>query len=193
MRKMKMNRQWLFLFAVLGFACSDENEPDPSEEINCDDITVTAEVTATAECDTETGAIAASAAEGSGSYEFSLNGGTFSSGNTFTGLAPGSYDIIVRDENNCRDTTTVLINSGISFSASVHPIIESNCAVSGCHVDGEQQLPNFQVTSNIISNATGIGNNVGAGTMPPSGSGQSLTDEERQLIVCWANDGGPDN
>jgi hypothetical protein len=154
---------------------------------------IMAEVTATAECGMQTGAINLSVTGAGGSYEYSLDGTNFTSNTTFTGLSPGNYPIIIRDENNCRDTTTVLINSGISFSTSVKPIIDTNCAVTGCHVQGEQQIPNFQVSADILNNASSIRTNTSAKIMPPSGSGYSLTDEEIQILACWANDGGLNN
>lgn len=191
---MKITGQWLLLLGGLCFACSEGSEPEPPDNMGCiGDFTIMGEVTATAECGTQTGAIEVSVTGGDGNYEYSLNGNDFTSDNAFTGLEPGNYSIIARDENNCRDTTIVLINSGISFSASVKPIIDTNCAVTGCHVPGDQQIPNFQVTDNIFNNAISIGANTSAGIMPPPGSGYSLTEEEIQILACWADDGGPDN
>ena len=195
MIKLKMTRQWILLLAGLSFACSEGEEPEPPDDMNCmEDIAIMAEVTATAECGTQTGAIEVSVTEGDGSYEYSLDGNNFTSNNAFTGLEPGNYTITIRDENNCQDTTAVLISSGVSFSASVKPIIEANCAVTGCHVAGNPLMtPNFQVTANILNNAGGIRDNTSAKIMPPPDSGRSLTDEEIQILACWANDGGPNN
>lgn len=195
MIEIKITRQWVLLLAGLCFACSDGDEPEPPNGMNCmEDFTIVAEVTATAECGTQTGAIEVDVTEGEGTYEYSLDGTTFSSNNTFTDLEPGNYTITVRDENECQDTTAVLINSGVSFNASVKPIIEANCAVTGCHVAGNpEMIPNFQETANILSNAGAIRDNTSAKIMPPPDSGRSLSDEEIQLIACWANDGGPDN
>ena len=190
----KLSRIWIFLWIGLCFACSEGGEPEPPDDMNCmEDITIMADVTATAECGMQTGAIEVSITAGDGSYEYNLDGGNFTSNNAFTGLDPGNHILIVRDENNCRDTTIVLISSGISFSADVKPIIDTNCAVNGCHVAGEQQIPNFQVTDNILDNAGSIGANTSAGIMPPPNSGRSLTDEQIQILACWANDGGPNN
>jgi hypothetical protein len=190
----KFTRQWIWVLTGLCFACSEGGEPEPPDDMDCmESFPIMAEVTATAECGTQTGAITMSVTTGNGSYEYSLDGTNFTSNTTFTGLAPGNYPIIIKDENNCRDTTTVLINSGISFSASVKPIIDTNCAVTGCHVAGQQQIPNFQVTANILNNASSIRTNTSAKIMPPPDSGRSLTDEEIQILACWADDGGPNN
>src|SRR5690606_33706618 len=131
MIKMKITRQWILLLAGLYFACGEEEEPGPPDNNCTEDIPIMAEVTATAACGTQTGAIEVSVTQGDGNYQYSLDGNNFTSNNTFTGLEPGNYTITVRDENNCQDTTTALINSGVSFSASVKPIIEANCAVTG--------------------------------------------------------------
>ncbi len=43
------------------------------------------------------------------SYTYSLNGGTFQGGNSFTGLGPGTYSVIVRDSAGQMDTLSELV------------------------------------------------------------------------------------
>lgn len=81
---------------------------------------------------------------------------------------------------------------GTSFSQTIHPIIDANCAISGCHVNG-QQLPTLENFTQISSNAAKIKTRTSNGTMPPSTSGKSLSPEEIDAIACWVESGAPDN
>ncbi|MCE7057891.1 2-polyprenyl-6-methoxyphenol hydroxylase [Algoriphagus sp. AGSA1] len=87
--------------------------------------------------------------------------------------------------NRCED-------SNASLSADIIPILQQNCAVSGCHVAGTGRA-DFTVDDNIIQFASQISTNTQAGTMPPSGSGRSLSNEQKELIFCWVNGGAKDN
>ena len=81
---------------------------------------------------------------------------------------------------------------GTSFSQTIAPIINSNCAVSGCHVNG-QQLPTLETYAQTSSNANKIKNRTSNGTMPPPTSGLTLSLEEIEAIACWVDSGSPDN
>ena len=80
----------------------------------------------------------------------------------------------------------------VSFSQTVKPIIKSNCAVNGCHVNG-QQRPTLELYDQIGAQADRILERTSNGTMPPSSSGKSLTQFEINAIACWVNDGALDN
>jgi hypothetical protein len=82
--------------------------------------------------------------------------------------------------------------NAVSFSQSVAPLIENNCAIAGCHVNG-QQLPTLESYGQIAANAEKIKLRTGNGTMPPASSGRSLSGEEISLISCWVESGAPDN
>ncbi|MBL7773928.1 MAG: hypothetical protein JNM95_13775, partial [Chitinophagaceae bacterium] len=60
-------------------------------------------------CNPGTSTITATASGGTTAYQFSLNGGAYQSGNTFSGNGPGTYTITVKDANNCTKTSTVSI------------------------------------------------------------------------------------
>jgi hypothetical protein len=79
------------------------------------------------------GSITVTASGGSGTgYQYSDNGGsTFQSGNTFSGLATGTYQIVVEDGNGCLSATTpVTITQPAVLSCSVSPSIVTNCTGS---------------------------------------------------------------
>jgi alpha-tubulin suppressor-like RCC1 family protein len=79
---------------ISDIAATDENCPD------AEDGTIT---------------ITASCTNCTGTLEYSIdNGGSFQASNAFTGLADGSYDIVVRDEGNhaCSDNSSATIAAG---------------------------------------------------------------------------------
>ncbi|MHC2993524.1 hypothetical protein OB13_18805, partial [Pontibacter sp. HJ8] len=50
---------------------------------------------------------------GTAPYTYSINGTTFQSSTTFTGLASGDYTLTVKDANGCQVTTSVKVNKNI--------------------------------------------------------------------------------
>lgn len=64
-----------------------------------------------ASCGLSDGSITATATGGTGVLTYSKNGVLYQASNIFTGLAPGTYNIIVKDARNCTDTFSVDVNS----------------------------------------------------------------------------------
>lgn len=83
-------------------------------------------------------------------------------------------------------------DSGASFSLSIAPIIDANCAVTGCHINGQQQ-PTLISYEQISSYAGKIKLRTSNGTMPPPESGNRLEQLEIDKIACWVDDGALDN
>ena len=77
----------------------------------------------------------------------------------------------------------------VNLSSQVIPIVNSNCAVSGCHVAGVQ-FPNLLIKANIISNASSIRSRTQSGNMPKGGS---LSLAEKNLIKNWVDQEAKDN
>lgn len=164
-----------------------------SVNINNEDIDLALNVSTTdSECGEQEGSLTVEASEGEAPYQYSLDGTNFQAENQFTDLAPGEYMVTVRDNNGCASETTAVVHSGISFSNTISNIISTNCAVSGCH-NGTAGIPNYTMKNVIFDLASRIKERTSAKTMPPPGSGQSLTDDEIQQIACWVDDGAPDN
>lgn len=80
----------------------------------------------------------------------------------------------------------------VSFATDIQPIIQTNCAVSGCHVPGTG-LPDYTDKQVIFSLANKIKTYTSQRIMPPADSGIILTQEEIDLIACWVDDGAQDN
>lgn len=77
-----------------------------------------------------------------------------------------------------------------TYNAAAKSIIDSKCALSGCH--GGPQSPSLSsyatisaVTDRIAVRALDVQN------MPPAGMPQ-LTEEEKDILNCWRNAGFPE-
>ena len=68
-----------------------------------------------------------------------------------------------------------------SFSSDVRPLIQSSC--SGCH-------SNFSGYSQISGSKASIRSRIVSGSMPQGGS---LSDAQKNIIVCWIDNGAPNN
>ena len=123
---------------------------------------------------------------------YSLDGGAFQTDNTFSGLGSGDYTVLVQDSDGCETSNTVTVLTGASYANQIQDIIETNCAVSGCH-DGDSGIPDWTSLSNVQDNAANIKNRTAAGTMPPANSGITLTQDEVDAIGCWVDDGALSN
>lgn len=74
----------------------------------------------------------------------------------------------------------------VSFSSVIQPIIQTNCAISGCHVPGPVRA-NFQDVNQIKFNAVEMKQRTQSLDMP-RGVG-SLSQEEIDQISCWVDSG----
>ena len=157
-----------------------------------DGITLTLDPT-DAECGNATGSIMASAAGGDSNYTFALDGGTGQASGEFNNVSNGSHSVVVTDGTGCSVTKTVIVSSGTSWERDIKPIIDSNCAVSGCHNGDNTAIPNWTVFTNVQSRASDIKTRTGNRSMPRAGSGLTLTDAEIELIACWVDDGAQNN
>ncbi|MEQ9405748.1 MAG: T9SS type A sorting domain-containing protein [Cyclobacteriaceae bacterium] len=72
-------------------------------------LTGTAVITDLSCFESGNGEISITATGGTGAIEYSIDGTNFQSGNTFTGLSAGSYDVTIIDANNC----SYLINTSL--------------------------------------------------------------------------------
>lgn len=75
-----------------------------------------------------TGIITATAGGGVAPLQYNINGGSYQSSTIFSGLAPGTYTINVKDTNNCIITKQAVIASltGLTLTASV--ALQATCA-----------------------------------------------------------------
>lgn len=146
---------------------------------------------ADSECVGGNGTVTINAVGDNEPFLYKLADGTFTDNNTFTGLDEGNHVIIVKDNSDCSVSLTVTIprgDTGTSWANDIKPIIESSCALSGCHNGGTQL--DLRVYENAKDNADKIREYTQSGYMPFEGS---ITQEEIDLIACWVDDGAVEN
>src|SRR5690606_28263802 len=96
------------------------------------------------------------------------------------------------NEEDLTPEDEVCLDNTATLSGSASTIINTNCAVPGCHVAGTGRA-NFTIKGNIIQNASTSRTFTQNGIMPPPRSGRSLTAEEKQRLFCWVENGALDN
>ncbi len=79
-----------------------------------------------------------------------------------------------------------------SFATDVSPIIQSTCATSsGCHASGSNEGPGALLTyAQIVATKSSIKSSVQSGSMP---QGRTLSAEQKNAIICWIDNGAPNN
>ncbi|WP_169678982.1 hypothetical protein [Marinigracilibium pacificum] len=154
-------------------------------------LTASLDEAVASDCNVDNGAVMVSADGGTPPYDYLLDGNSSSDG-TFDGLAPGEYAISITDASGCTATVNFVIDASISFATDVEPLIQNNCAVSGCHVEGTGRTV-FANYDDISANSNNIRQRVSTGVMPPQNSGYDLTQQQRDDIVCWIDAGANNN
>jgi hypothetical protein len=78
-----------------------------------------------------------------------------------------------------------------SFAKDVSPVISSSCAKAGCHASGSANGPGALTSHAQISAAkTAIRSAVIEGRMPKD---KTLTEGEKNSIICWIDAGAENN
>ncbi|MEM1134723.1 MAG: hypothetical protein AAGI07_02705 [Bacteroidota bacterium] len=137
-------------------------------------------------CTSNTGSIVMTTTSGSAPFQFRLDNGQFQTGNSFNNLAPGTYNITVKDATDCEISQEVVVQADIAFG-TVNSIVSTNCAVSGCH--NGTIAPDLRTAATIKDRGSRIKARTSAKTMPPASSGRTLNDEEIAQIACWVDSG----
>ena len=151
-------------------------------------LNIAVEVVDTA-CGSSEGVILIAATGGVEPYDYQLNGNSQST-NQFVSLAAGNYTVRVSDQEGCSIEQQVRVVGEVAFSA-IKNIINTNCAVSGCH--NGSRPPNLTNNSTIQSQADRIRSRTANGSMPPQSSGFQLTQAEVEQIGCWVDGGATIN
>jgi len=151
--------------------------------VNLDEILST-----DAGCGTADGSIEIFVTGGVEPYAFSLNSGVPQEDNLFEGLGLGSYDVLITDASGCEITQQVEIETAISYEATIKPIIETNCAISGCH--NGSVSPDLRTFGSIQASASRIKARTSDRSMP---RGRTLTQTQIDQIACWVDAGAVDN
>ncbi len=101
-----------------------------------------------------------------------------------TGCYYDKEELLYPGTNDCSTTSA-------SFSAHVMPIIQTTCAMAGCHdaTSGNKGGPFINYTQ-VKDKASTIKSQVLSGAMP---QGSSLTAAQIQVISCWVSSGALNN
>lgn len=89
-------------------------------------------------------------------------------------------------------TLTITIpqgTTGTSWAVDIKPIMEKNCAITGCH-NGVSRSNDFREFTSAKSHAKSIKSKTQDRSMPFDGA---LTQNEIDLIACWVDDGALQN
>lgn len=80
----------------------------------------------------------------------------------------------------------------VTYSAVIKPIINTKCAIAGCHVStfASANYTSYAGVKEKVDNGSFNNRVFVKGDMPLSGS---LSDDERKKIKCWLEAGAPDN
>ena len=157
----------------------------------CTPPTVTAPTVTQPTCANPTGTIVVNAT-GTGTLEYSVdNGATWQTSNTFSGLAPGSYSIKVRLQNDpsCMTaynqnpvvlsiTGNTVYNGNVFFTtqmqidawSSCYTVINGTVTISGIGISNLNALSNIvQITGNLTIQMTGLANMTGLNSLTTVG------------------------
>jgi len=179
--------QIVFIAIIINSCGSTDEGADPCA--NGPEIAVS-KLTATTDGNSN-GSFTAETVNGKAPYQYSLDGGAFQSGSTFSGLVANTYSISAKDANDCLDEIEVIIRSvpEVSFTSQVKPIIDTNCQISGCH-GSNTSIPSWATYTQVKANANNIKSKTSTKVMPPTGA---LSDTNIKLIADWVDQGAPNN
>ena len=182
-------------------ACGDDDSTPPPPAVDCSATgpSLTLAITDT-DCGEDDGVIDLAITGGTGNLTVTIDPqplGVEFDNNTFSNVEPGSYTIEVTDADNCSVSANAVVdfNAGnVSYMTSIDPVVQSRCAVTGCHVAGTAvpdftDFATFQALAN--NNPGGIRQRVKTDDMPRSGD--PLTDEQKAALFCWIDEGALDN
>lgn len=156
------------------------------------DLNATVTPTTNTGCGTANGQISIAATGGTAPYQYKLDGGSYGSTSTFTALTGDAYVVSVKDNAGCVVTVNVTVNnnSGLKYNSEIRDIFVSRCSTPTCH--GGSQNPNLTTLSAIQTNKAGIRSRVSSGNMPKNNE-TNMTEQERQKVICWIDDGAKNN
>jgi len=80
----------------------------------------------------------------------------------------------------------------VTYAADVVPIIQTHCAISGCHVAGftPGDYNQYIVLKQKVDSGTFQLLVLNLQTMPPD---ETLTENELDILQCWVDAGAPEN
>ena len=171
------------------WSCEDEG----GDAVSCDGADLSASIVAAtnADCGASNGTIEISTTGGEQPYEYSLNGGTYEMSSLIRGVYAGLNEVTVRDNNGCTTTVSATVgkDGGVSYVETVAAILEENCSLPTCHVNGTSRQ-DFTIPERVRQLSQEIKRRTQTREMPPNGT---LEQSQIDLIACWVDEGAQDN
>ena len=144
--------------------CGNGNDDDGDGDTDCADTdcgptissVISSDIT---NCNITDGTITITGADGSGNYEYSINNGfTWETTSTYTGLAAGSYNVMIRNVDGTCPASYV--NNPMQITTPIAPIINSVSAnnSTGCDLNNGSIIIN--ITNGSLSPEYSIDNGV---------------------------------
>ena len=81
-------------------------------------------------------------------------------------------------------------NTNYTYTNDIDPIMRGNCAASGCH-DGVTSLSDYSTYQGVFDDRFVLKNGIERGLEQLTNGRAQLTQNEKDLIVCWVIDGAP--
>ncbi len=140
-------------------------------------------------CGEANASVTVTASGGVGQLMYRIDNLPFSEFNVFEGVSAGSHTITVTDDI-CTAQRTEKVLTGVSLENDIMPLLDLKCAFSPCHNGDNGAARNWTVKANVLANASEIKSRTQSGDMPRTGS---LSQEQKDIIACWVDDGALDN
>lgn len=156
------------------------------------DFTFTAEVTKDSLCEGNSGIIVLSVEAVNPPYAYQLDDGAFGASNTFTAVGHGDHAITIRDSRDCIVALHITVPRGVtgtSWSTDIRPVMETYCALSGCH-NGASRV-DLRDYNKARIHAGEIKSMTQDRSMPFDGTLLKQSDIDK--IACWVDDGARNN
>ncbi len=140
------------------------------------------------------GTITVTATGGQAPYQYSINGGTtYQTSNTFTGLAGGTYTVIVRDNLNCVSATqTITLNASAPVTQQVAKT-DANCTTTGTITitpgGGGQPPYEYSINGGTTYQSSNVFTGLAAGTynVITRNVGSQCTSAPQQVTITFTN------
>src|SRR5690606_36603630 len=161
-----------------------------SVTVEAGNLAFTHDVVEDTECSGGNGSVTTGVLQGDGPFFFKLGDNEFQEKSLFNNLRAGQYEVMLR-AGDCTSRFSLTVpkgNTGTSWNAEVRPLIEKNCALSGCH-NGVAR-PDLRLYSTAKHYASQIKSLTADRSMPFTGS---LTQQEIDLLACWVDEGALEN
>lgn len=160
--------------------------------VEAEGFSVSTQVTADNVCIGGDGSVTILVTGGTEPFNYKLEDGLFSDINVFTNLDRGKHQVTVKDDSDCTVKLNITIphgETGVSWSGDVLPIIQTKCALPGCHNGATR--PDLRLYSKAYFYREYIKDLTRTRAMPFND--ETLTQTQIELITCWVDDGAPEN